>query len=124
MVWGYTVIGIAILFFLFSFAIPNSVVLGNNLMYPIVSGILAALLVTIVLKATASILSGQRRFFDSSVTQILINGLVATVAIWIIARAAVYSGFGLSSFLYAVILGFVISILHYFIYEYAGKEKR
>lgn len=102
----------SIFFYLMSLALPQAVTIGNNIRTPITAIIFIGLFLTILIALTPSLVKLSGLKVKKETKLIFFYLILNTAGIWITARLAIFTGFGISSFWIAIILGTLISLLH------------
>lgn len=124
-VWLINVFTIALVLYLSSWLYPKDVVLGNNLISVPLAVIFNALILTALLASIKPVLFKLKLKKMTDWYWALSYAVTNIVAIWILARFAVSTGFGISSFTVAISLGLVLTIIQYFLWKWQeGKMKR
>lgn len=102
------------LFFYLAFLVwPGSVVLGNDIRSPVAAAMLNGFLLTIVIAALPLILKTVNFKVKTGTEQTIIYLVFNTVAIWVLAHLATFTGFGITAFWVAIVLGFGINLLQW-----------
>ncbi len=111
--------------YLAPFIAPGYVVLGNDKVGPLVAaslaGILIVALMTLGMKL-ASLVTTMRKGSEALMGGILL--VVNVLSVWITARMAEYTGFGIASFWVAIALAVVVSALELWIWQMMGTSRR
>lgn len=103
----------ALVLFLASLVLPANYVLGNQNLSPVSATIVSGLLVT-ALAWTAKPLADAANFKIAGETnKFLFYWGANSVAVWIAARLAFISGFGISRFYWAIALGLALNMLQW-----------
>lgn len=112
------------LFFYLAFLVwPTSVVLGNDIRSPVAAAMLNGFLLTLVITAVPLILKTVNFKVKKGNEQTIIYFVFNTVGIWILARLAIFTGFGITAFWVAIILGFGVNLLQWVIGKSINKQK-
>ena len=90
---------------------PDNVVLGNARLGPIDSAIYSGFWITFFVWSMWDFILARGARTDEPVTAVLFFWVVNSIGIWLVARMAHFTGLGLASFFWALILGAVIDIL-------------
>jgi len=97
--------------FLANWLYPTNVVLGTyriNLLFAVVLG---GLLITVLSRLARIFLKKYvQQYLKGKLGMFVFYGLINTASIWLIARAAPATGLGISSFFWALVLGFSLSV--------------
>lgn len=113
-----------LMLFLAAMLLPTHFTLGNNLF----SALQAALFVGFVWDAV--LWKGESWFADLEMQSknpmvMMVQYLAVNFAtLWVLARLAVVTGFGVSSFVYIFGLAFVANFVQYQIWQMAGSSKK
>lgn len=95
------------LFLLAANYFPSNYVLGNAVMPPVTAGIFSGFLLTLILKFAKAF---SKNFSEPKYKRFVYYFLANSVAVWVIARLSVISGFGISSFKSAFCLGLAATL--------------
>lgn len=116
-----TVLISAVVIYLFSLFVPSNVVLGNHWL----SGIFASLWVGILLLITKLIPNqgvGYLKFqLPDKYKKLVMSAGLTTVLLWIFARIPGITGFGISRFYWAIILGATIATVNWMVESFTKK---
>lgn len=125
MVKMWTVIFVvnAAILYLISILLPNFVVLGNDSLSVFAALIVSSLILTLILTQVYPLIKTLKIKADSELFWSFIYTIANIGALWLIARGATHTGFGISSFLVAIELGIVLVIAQYFIWKRFPKGK-
>jgi len=97
--------------YLFSFVFTDGVILGNYRFNPIESALYAGFWVTVFLWAMWDFVYARGAKLGSEAGTDLIFWGINSVAVWLVSRFSHIAGFGISSFLWAFILGGVVTFI-------------
>src|SRR3990170_3235475 len=86
---------------------PQNYVLGNAVIPPLYAAIFSGLLLTVFDRAAKPVIKKLIKDERGRYIMFGIYWFTNFVGIWLIARISFLSGFGISKFTYAIILGFV-----------------
>jgi len=92
-----------LIFFFANRFYPTSYVLGNAVMTPTMAAILVGFFLTLILKVAGSF---KKKPKGSKYMMFGYYFLANSVAIWVLARLSVVTGFGIPAFFWAFYLGF------------------
>lgn len=124
-VWLINIFTIALVLYLSSLLYPEDVVFGNNLISLPLAIIFNALILTGILALIKPILFKLKLKKMNDMYWSLSYAVTNIVVIWLLAKFAVNTGFGISSFIVAVGLGLVLTIIQYFLWKWQeSKMKR
>src|SRR3989344_3838979 len=101
---------------------PEDIVLGNASVSLLAALVLASLLIIAVNSVTPLILKYFKLTKLNEPKKYMVHALFNIVVIWLLSRLATVFGFGLSSKIWAVMLGIVITLGQYFYFEILLKK--
>lgn len=115
----YFVIGVvnAIAIYLTPNFFPGSVVLGTSTIPPVVAVIISGVLLTLVVSLVDPLMKQAKLKVTNELLWGAIYGIVNIIAVWVIARGAVYTGMGITSFFVAVMLGIILMLLQWGVWK-------
>lgn len=115
----YVVIGVvnAIAIYLTPSFLADSVVLGTSTVPPVVAAIISGVLLTLVVSLVDPLMKQAKLKVTNELLWGAIYGIVNIIAVWVIARGAVYTGMGITSFFVAVVLGIVLMLLQWGVWK-------
>lgn len=103
----------AIIIFLAQATVKSQVVVGNIFVPWILSLVITSLTLTILISAIMPFLKVLKIEAKNELFLGILYLIVNIGAIWLLARAAQLTGFGIASYLVAVILGIILNIIQY-----------
>lgn len=106
------------------FIAPGYVVLGNDKAGPFVSALLSGIIIVFLMTfgmKVASYAVSLKRGSEAALGGVLL--VVNTLAIWITARFANYTGFGIASFWVSIALAVIVSALELWIWQMITTSK-
>lgn len=113
------------LFFYLAFLIwPGALVLGNNIRSPIVSSLLSGLILTLILSSVPFILKKSNLKVKDEMKMALVYFIFNAVGIWLIARMATVTGFGISGFWVALVLAFIVNFIQWGVWKATGAKTK
>lgn len=113
------------LFFYLAFLVwPQSVVLGNEVRSPIVAAMLNGFLLTLIVVVVPYILKLINIKVKQEGERALVYFVFNAIGIWILARLAKVTGFGITAFWVALILGAVVNLLQWGVWKTMGKKSK
>ena len=86
---------------------PTYWALGNSSLSPLKAAIFSSFLLTVAGKAARELLPKWEINVSGRIKKFLLYWVTNSAAIWFIARFAFITGFGVSTYYYAILLGFV-----------------
>ena len=110
--WTILAVVNALFLYLSSLIFPENVVLGNSSIPNILAAIIVAILMVVVYilgEKIILLLKIKPDIYKIFGTQTLLN----IIALWFLGRLALFLGFGISSFLVAIILGLFLTGIQY-----------
>ncbi len=94
-----------VLLYAISFLYPENIVLGNDILPMFLALCVIALILSIIFQILSIILK-TIKFKQKNILLLgAVFAIVNIVTVWILARLAIYTGFGISSFGVAIVLG-------------------
>lgn len=110
-----------VLLYVISFLYPENIVLGNDILPMFLALCVIALILSIIFQILSIILKTIK--FKQKNTLLLgaVFTIVNIVTVWILARLAIYTGFGISSFGVAIVLGVAFGLAQLGIKKYLKK---
>lgn len=94
---------------------PAFVVLGNDSLSVIAALAVTSLLLTLILTQVYPVVKVLKLKTDSDLFLSFAYIIANIGGLWLISRGALYTGFGISSFVVAIELGIILTILQYFL---------
>lgn len=122
----FWLINIALLYGSYMF-LPVHFALGNNLFTPFMAAVFTAFIWNIVLWNIEPMFTDLELEFKSPLSMMLSYLAVNFATLWLLARMAFTTGFGVSSFVYIFGLAFIANLLQYQAWlwmEKQGKGKK
>ena len=107
----------AIVIYLAPSLLTDGVVLGTNTIPPVVAALIAGIVLTLVVSLVDPLLKQAKLKVTNEWVWGAIYGVVNIVTVWAIARGAVYTGVGITSFFVAIVLGFVLLLLQWGVWK-------
>lgn len=107
----------SIFFYAAGYLFPSFIVLGNNIRDPISSCLLNGFVLTIILALVPRMLKILSITVAKESNMAFVYFIVNFFTIWLLARLADFTGFGISSFVVALILGAVFNIFQWIIWK-------
>lgn len=116
--WVYIFLLNALAIHITSIIFPSLVVLGNNNIYPLAALVFTSLILTAVLSQIQTIAAFLKLKIKKNSWRLTYTA-ANILLLWLIARGAYYTGFGLTSFLIAIALGIVLSTVQSLVWKFA-----
>lgn len=101
---------------------PDSVVLGNFKFSGLEASIYAGFWMTFLIWVFWDFARAKGMKFDEGIVRFFYFWLVNSFALWIIARFPYIAGFGIDSYLWAFVIGFLTISLHNFVWVFVTKK--
>lgn len=114
----------ALLLYLASVLYPRNIVLGNNVLAPYLAVIITAVLLSVVLSFTLPVARVLKIKEKNELGMSLSYTVANIIGLWLLARMAVFTGFGVSSYVVVVILGLILSAVQYGVWKQFGGKKK
>lgn len=92
---------------------PEDIVLGNSLLPGGIALLIVSAVLTLIATQVPLIMKTLRLKLTNQWLLGIVYAITNIIILWLVARAAYYTGFGISSLLIALILGLVLAILQY-----------
>ena len=112
----------SLIILLVSNLLPNNVVLGNGWIKPIYAAFWMGLLLT-VLDHVAKHANKMRLKLKGKTTMVLYYAMANTVFFWLLARLPELSGYGISVFYLAILMGVLVTIVQWIVRRGLKKVK-
>ena len=123
--WLSIALANAIVLYVASMVVPASVVLGNNAVSNWLAAILTALILTAALYGIKPVLKAVNLQVKGDLSINITYFVTNMAGLWVLGRLANYTGFGVSSFVVVIVLGFVLNLVQYFVWKkMAGAGKK
>lgn len=91
----------------------QDIVLGNAVLPNWIALVIVSLILTLILAQVKPVIIALKLKSTNKLTRGIISGVVNIVVLWLLARMAIYTGFGVSSVFVVLILGIVLEIVQY-----------
>ena len=105
-----------------SITYPTQVVLGNSIVSPFSAGIITALILTLLLAQVMPFIKTVKIKVKKDNYWAAIFAVANIGLVWLLARFAVYTGFGIASVVTALILGLILNLVQYGIWRLVIKK--
>lgn len=122
----YTAVSLvnAIVLYVGSILFPAQIVLGNYTLPPILAALATGVLLTGVMALTESIIKYFKLKIKKEMHFAMVYLAGNILGLWVLARLANYTGFGVSSYVVVIILGLLLNTLQYGVWKmFMGKKK-
>jgi len=98
------------------------VVLGNVIWPPIMAALITSLLLSVIIALVKPVFEAVKIKVRNENYWILVYLAANIVGLWVLARLAAYTGFGIVRFWVAIVLGIIITILQWAFDKYLLKK--
>jgi hypothetical protein len=112
-----------VVFYLFSIFFANNVVLGNWRYSAIEAGIYSAFWLTVLVWTGWDFIFSRGVSYKSGTITWIYFFILNTLGVWLIARFAFYLGLGISGWTWAIVIGFVATILQKWAWNFVTRRK-
>lgn len=111
------ILGLANAFF------PANFVLGNAFLNVPVAAVFSGFLLTVLLSMAKGLARTMKHSKNSRIIMFAFYWGAASFGVWIVARIALISGFGISNFAWAIVAGMIVSFANWLMRQaYKGME--
>lgn len=111
-----------LVFYLAYLTVSGMVVLGNANLSPLASALISGLILTATIVATKPTTQLIGIKVKKEAEWLVIFWGVNSLSIWVIARAANYTGLGIAGFWWAMILGFVLALTPWGVWKLSNTK--
>lgn len=112
----------AIFIYLANILFPADVVLGNDTVSNLIALLIVSVLLTTLLSLVKPLVKALKLQLKNDLVIKLVYGLTNIIGLWILARLAIFIGFGISSFVVAIALGVVLSLAQLLLWKTMVKK--
>lgn len=122
----YTAVSLlnAVILFVGSILFPTNIVLGNYTLPPVLAALATGVLLTGVMALTESAIKYFKLKIKKEMQLAMVYLVGNILGLWVLARLANYSGFGVSSYVVVIILGLLLNTMQYGVWKmFMGKKK-
>lgn len=123
MLWLTLGVANALVLYIASMILPAMVVLGNAGLSNFMAAILTAILLTILLYLVKPILKVANVKVKGNMAINVTYGAANIVGLWVLAKMAVYTGFGITGFAVAITLGIILSVVQFGVWKMIGEKQ-
>ena len=120
--WFTTFLVNALVLFAASSLYPESVVMGNSSISTWAATVVSSLLLTVALTQVQPGVEALKLKVIGDKNWALVFAFANVIFVWILSRFAVWTGFGISSVLVAVILGILLSATQFIVWKTIASE--
>lgn len=103
----------AVVLYLASLVFPSWVVLGNATLPGWMALVIASLILMLLLTQAMPAVKALKIKIEGKMQMGLIHGIVNIVGLWLLARGALYTGFGILSVWVAIALGVILTLIQW-----------
>lgn len=114
----------AIALYVASLVVPAAVVLGNANLSNWMAVVITSALLTALLWLVKPVMKTAKLKVKSDLAINMTYLVTNVVGLWVLARLANYSGFGVSSYMMVVVLGLVLNTLQYGVWKMLDGKKK
>ena len=114
----------AIVLYVGSMLFPTDLVLGNNILSPILAALVTGAILSAVMALPEPILKSLKLKIKNEMHLALVYLVFNILGLWVLAKLANYSGFGVSSYMVVVVLGLVLNTLQYGVWKMLDSKKK
>ena len=107
----------AVVLYLANMFFPTYVVLGNNSLSPLFATVITGFLLSATMALPEPVMKAVGLKTKNELYLALVYIVFNVVGLWILARLANYVGFGVSSFIVVIALGFVLNLVQYAVWK-------
>ena len=112
MVVAFSVVSVIVLY-IANMLFPENVVLGNHIVTPMMGLLMSSIVISLLGVSATPLIEWARKAFNMTLTAshwMLLYLVINTLAVWLVARFAEILGLGVSSWVVALGLGFVLDV--------------
>ncbi len=114
----------AIVLYVGSMLFPTDLVLGNNILSPVLAALVTGTILSAVMALLEPILKSLKLKIKNEMHLALVYLVFNILGLWVLAKLANYSGFGVSSYMVVVVLGLVLNTLQYGVWKMLDSKKK
>lgn len=103
---------------------PAEIVFGNATLPPILAVLITSLLLTGLLTQVEPIVTALKIKITNEAYWGILYGVFNIGGLWLIARISEWSGFGITSFSVAILLGIILNVCQYAAWKLLGGKKK
>lgn len=112
----------AIVLYVANMFFPEFVVLGNNNLSPFVATLLTGFLLSAFMGLPEPVMKSAGIKTKNEMYLAFVYLVFNVVGLWVLARLAAFVGFGVSSFITVIVLGFVLNLIQYLVWKAVGPK--
>jgi hypothetical protein len=113
MVVAFSVVSVGVLY-IANMLFPANVVLGNHLVTPMMGLLMSSIVISLLGVSATPLIEWARKAFNLTLNAshwMLLYLVINTLVVWLVARFAEILGLGISSWVVALALGFVLDVV-------------
>ena len=114
----------AIVLYVGSMLFPTDLVLGNNILSPVLAALVTGTILSAVMALLEPILKSLKLKIKNEMHLALVYLVFNILGLWVLAKLANYSGFGVTSYIVVIILGLVLNTLQYGVWKMLDGKKK
>lgn len=115
--WASIFLANAVLIYIASMLYPAHIVLGNDSLSSWAATVVTSIILTLILAIAYPLVKSMKLKKDKDLISNIFYIVINILGVWVLARGAIYTGFGVTSYLVAVVLGAVLAISQYLIWK-------
>lgn len=113
----------AVVLYVGSILFPTDIVLGNSTLSPLLAAIVTGILLSVVMTLPEPTIQSLKWKIKNEMYWMLIYLAANIAGLWLLARLANFSGFGVTSYMVIIVLGFVLNLLQYGVWKVVSGKK-
>ena len=122
--WATIFLANALLIYVASLLYPAYIVLGNDSLSPWAATVVTSLILTLILAIAYPLVKSMKLKKDKDLISTIFYIAINIVGVWLLARGAIYTGFGITSYLVALVLGAILVLSQYIIWKVSLERKK
>ena len=122
--WASIFLTNSVLIYIASMLYPAHIVLGNDALSRWAATVVTSLILTLILAISYPLVASMKLKKDKELISNIFYIAINIIGVWLLARGAIYTGFGITSFIVAVVLGAILAISQYFIWMTSVARKK
>lgn len=112
----------AIALYLANMFFPTYIVLGNSTLSPLLATVITGFLLSAFMGLPEPVMKVVGLKSKNEITLAFVYLVFNVVGLWVLGRLANYIGFGVSSFVVVIVLGFVLNLVQYAVWKVVSKK--
>lgn len=114
----------AIVLYVGSMLFPTDIVVGNSTWSPLFAALVTGVILSGVMALPEPILKSLKLKIKNEMYWALLYLVFNILGLWVLARLANYSGFGVSSYIVVIVLGLIMNMLQYGVWKMLDGKKK